>query len=418
MKTGFALSESFHNKIDHYPDIIKFHLTTLFNEIIKLSTENLYSIVLIGSTARNELSYFFLDEKIDIHGDYEFILVFKIKPKQCELLKLKNLFNRLEEEWNIKSPLFSIDYGAYSINRLKLLPKTLWLFELLKFGILVYGNKIDEFLPKSISYKNIDKGNLKHLILVRLWNTYKYLNTNYINNVNTDYELRVIKHIYARNVLDVLTVLLPHKNILHAGYGKRNEIFQNLEINCEWNNLKKEINACYLLKVDINNLDMNLDYSKTFINSFELLINEIFNIDFKKNKSKLTSKQPFDESLYQKLRWKLLDFKYLWHLRQFNLRSFSLIRKDRIRKNLILVLLLIHKSIVAKNKKEKLSHIKEAYKYVNKIDNQFKYDKIMKFDESFFLLRKKLNKIFIKHFYGLSNLKISDLNGINNWSRK
>ena len=410
-----SIHKNFYDKIKFYPEKIQSQLIELFSETIKVSSNNLYSIILIGSTARNELSYYLTNDEINIHGDYEFIMIFKNKPNNNEIDSYNQLFEILKKKWKIKSPLFSIDYGVYTLSRLKFLPPTLWLFELQHFGILVCGESVARMFKEKITINNIDKGNLKHLILVRLWNMYMFINDDFIRDKKNDIT-NVTKHYYARNVLDILTVLLPHKKILEAGYGKRNQIFQTLDIDPKLDLLKPEINNCYRLKVHMEDSICLSDVSKTFVRGYELLIKEVFDFHLPLTDNSLveqliSQKKSFNESRYKKLKWLFLGLKTFKNYYSFNFTFFHLLRNDRLRKYLILTLIFVHKSIIAKSVKEKNNYLKESMDLFNiiyhKDDLIFETNK--SYEYNFFILRENINNFMVKYFYGMQNKTIESI---------
>lgn len=406
---NISINEKFYDKIKFYPEIIQSQLIELFSETIKVSSNNLYSILLIGSTARNELSYYLTKNEINIHGDYEFIMIFKNKPNNHEIVSYDQLFEKLTKKWKIRSPLFSIDYGVYTLSRLKFLPPTIWLFELQYFGVLVYGKSVEKMFKRKVTINNIDKGNLKHLILVRLWNMYKFINDDYIIDSKND-NTNVIKYYYARNVLDILTILLPHKNILEAGYAKRNELFQALEFGPRLDSLKQGINNCYKLKVHMKDNICLSDVSRTFVLGYEQLIKEVFEFQLPMTDNSIidqfiSEKSSFNESLYKKLRWLFLGLKTFQNYYYFNFTFFNLLWNDRLRKYLILTLFFVHKSIDSKIVKDKNDFLKKSIDIFNFIyhkDDLF-FEPNKPYDYNFFILRKKINYFMNIYFYGMQN---------------
>ena len=61
---NISIHKNFYDKIKFYPEKIQSQLIELFSETIKVSSNNLYSIILIGSTARNELSYYLTKDEL------------------------------------------------------------------------------------------------------------------------------------------------------------------------------------------------------------------------------------------------------------------------------------------------------------------------------------------------------------------
>ena len=139
---------------------------------VKIIPKNdLISIYLIGSTARNEVSIIDDKEGINILGDYEFVIVTRRVFNPWKSL-LKSELSLLEKSFGSRSPLFAIDFGLVPFKKLRLIPPSLWSFEFLECGLLLFGNEVRRNVP-AVNINNIDLGNLKWLIVVRLWSYLK-----------------------------------------------------------------------------------------------------------------------------------------------------------------------------------------------------------------------------------------------------
>jgi len=410
---------------DKYPEIIKNHLNELFESILdNLDLDNIVSILFIGSGSRNELSYKIQEKDIDIFSDYEFVIIVNKMLSQKEFDKLNKIFRSLEEKWDIKSPLFYIDYGVSTLSKFKLTPPTLWTYEARNLGVIVYGRDVRQDLV-DVTLSNLDYGNLNELIIVRLWNMLVHMNNEFIKKDNNEYEDFVIKFYYSRNILDILTILLPNHNILKGGYKNRTkyfvEEFKDENWNCYKNNLEKITN----LKVDIED-NITLEESQDiFNNGFINLIADISSLDnikdiedLENDRNIIVKNNLFKEKIIRTLRRKVIELKLFRNYYKYDLKSIGLFMNDKIRINLLFLLLLIHKSIhLSLPNDEKIKYLKKAIDYFNKISYQSKYNYSddISFEDNFISLREKLLDFMMIWFYGRSNVDKKDIEKYMKW---
>lgn len=213
---------------DCYPPEIRRFLDDLFTRVIDvLGVDALRGVLLVGSAARNELSYSYDQGTMDLHSDVEYVAVTH-RPVSAETLgRLSRLNQRLAAELGVKSPLFAIDCGIATARRWKLRPKTLFSFEARELGVVVYGEDLRRGIP-AIALESIDHGSVNTLILVRLWNMLLHMPRSYLFGEPTPYEEFVVRFFYARNILDLLTIYLPTRGVLQAGYRQRLRAFHEL----------------------------------------------------------------------------------------------------------------------------------------------------------------------------------------------
>jgi len=211
-----------------YPIEVKKHFEIILSQIDKyLNLNKIKSIILIGSTARGELSYI-INEKgnLDIFSDYEFVIVSNYHFASHQIQTLKEQFKKNKNEWGIKNPLFHIDFGIFSPIKWRLNAMSIWTYELKSCGFVIYGEKnILKTLP-DINISNIDLGNTNELILVRLWMQLLNIPINIIEGKADNYEKYLFRYFLARNILDILTIFLPNKGILFSSYSKRVNYFK------------------------------------------------------------------------------------------------------------------------------------------------------------------------------------------------
>lgn len=411
--------------LDSYPKTISNHLNELFESILdNLDLDNIVSILFIGSGSRNELSYKIKENSIDIFSDYEFVIIVDKMLSQDEFDKLNKIFRNLEKKWNIKSPLFYIDYGVSTLSKFKLTPPTLWSYEARNLGVIVYGRDVRKDLV-DVNLTNLDYGNLNELIIVRLWNMLVHMNNGFIKKENNEYENFIIKFYYSRNILDILTILLPNYSILQGGYRNRTNYFVKKFDNQNWNSYKKDFKRITNFKVDLVD-DISLEESQNiFNNGFINLIADISSLDNVKNiedlensKNTIVKNKIFKEKTIRTLRRKVIELKLFKNYYRYDLKSIELFMNDEIRINLLFLLLLLHKSIhLSLQNDEKIKYLKKAIDYFNKISyqNKYNYSYDISFEDNFISLREKLLDFMMIWFYGRSNVDKKDIEKYMKW---
>lgn len=413
---------------DKYPEIIKNHLSELFESILdNLYLDNIVSILFIGSGSRNELSYNIQEKDIDIFSDYEFVIIVNKMLSQKEFDKLNKIFRSLEEKWDIKSPLFYVDYGVSTLSKFKLTPPTLWAYEARNLGIIVYGRDVRKDLV-NVNLENLDYGNLNELIIVRLWNMLVHMNDGFVKKDNNEYEDFIIKFYYSRNILDILTILLPNHSILLGGYKNRTNYFVEKFEYKDWNSYKNAFERITNLKVDLKD-NITLEESQDiFNNGFINLIADISSLDnikdiedLEKNRNIIVKNNVFKEKIIRTLRRKVIEFKLFKNYYRYDLKSLSLFINDKIRINLLFLLLMMHKSIhLSLPNNEKIKYLKKAITYFNLISyqNKYNYNDNISFEDNFISLREQLLDFMMIWFYGRSNVDKKEIEKYMKWREK
>jgi hypothetical protein len=408
-----------------YPCEIEEHLYELFNSILNsLNINNIVSILFIGSASRGELSFQFGEKGIDIYSDYEFVIVVKKILKKQDYDSLNNLFRRLEKKWLIKSPLFQIDYGVSTLFKFKHTPPTLWSYEAKNLGVIIYGSDVRGNLA-TVKINNLDFGNLNELIIIRLWNMLIHINNGFLKKENNEYENFIIKFYYSRNILDILTILLPNYGILKDGYQNRIEYFSNSFNEPRWNKYKIDIIKASNLKLNLID-DISLSESQTAFNhGFVELLFDIANLGDNTSIQKLEDSKYiflknkiFTEKIMRKMRRKFLEFKIFQNYYKFNPNSIKFFFNDGLRFDLLLLLIFMHKSIdLQELPEDKVEYLKTAIHYFNKISfhNKFNFNSEACLEDNFIMLREKLLDFMMIWHYGRSNTKKSDIEKLFNW---
>lgn len=204
------------------PQFIKTELEQITQTITEVLGDNqVLSIYLIGSAARNELSIYRDKLDFDIYSDYEFVVITK-RSSNFPIRKLNDLIWKRHVASLGRSPLFKVDLGIFPQVKLRYIPASLWSFEFVNCGILMFGKEVRDRVG-SITHQNIDKGNLRWLIPVRLWNYLKNEEPTVTNSISFN------RLLIARNLLEVPSIVLPHFGVLSAGYYNRNSKLNDLQ---------------------------------------------------------------------------------------------------------------------------------------------------------------------------------------------
>lgn len=211
-----------------YPQEIRECMDRLFASVpAVLGEDNVHGILLVGSAARNELSVVRGEAGLDIHSDIEYIVVTH-RPVPVERREqIQELHAAILADMGIRSPLFAIDCSIATRRRWKLRPRTLFSFEARELGVVVMGADVRADIPV-IGPRTLDLGSLNTLILVRLWNMLLHTPRTVLLGNPRPYEAFITRFYYARNVLDLLTIYLPARGILKAGYRERARAFAAL----------------------------------------------------------------------------------------------------------------------------------------------------------------------------------------------
>lgn len=424
-------TQEFYDLISNYPKEIRSHLIEIFNVVTHIvSSDNLISVILLGSTARNEISYIKDVEGIDIFSDYEFIIIVKEKIDDKTLKDLKSQILNLEQKFGIKSPLFHVDFGVSTLMKFKFTPRTLWAFEVKDHGVTVFGEDVKKMLP-TITIENLDFGNLNELIIVRLWNCLISLNNNFIYNNNSQYEDFVIKFFYSRNILDILTILLPHNNKLIPGYKNRSSFFLNHFNQSHWNSYKPgirratdlKLNPKYKTKFKLKNAQ------ETFICGFINLLVDILDIDcshdyrwqdIEKIILRIEDSSIFKEKFIRRARRKVIELNIWKNYYKLDIQYLKIFKGEFIRKNLLAYLLYLHISILEDVAETRMDYLKKAINHWNNISypSKIELNNSKTFEENWLKVRASSVDFMMLWFYSRTNTKKESILNKFSWTEE
>ena len=202
-------------------------------------------------------------------SDYEFLIIAKKSNSFSseQVNKLKTELKWLKQSFDIKPPLFDIDFGIASVEKFKFTPPTLWAFEVKTLWILMFFGKDARKLLSEINLNNLDFGNLNELIIIRFWNMLLHISENVLRDSASQYEQFVTKFYYCRNILDIITIYLPNKGYLIGGYENRLEIFNNDQSEM-WQGLKDKFVKAHDFKLNLIDKITDKEAQVGFFNGF------------------------------------------------------------------------------------------------------------------------------------------------------
>lgn len=201
-----------------YPRKIKDH----FAEIgcILASSENVVSIIVMGSAARGELGYRTAGDKPVLFSDYEFFVVTKKKFASDEMRMLRNKLKMFENNISHNNPLFKIDFSYTTMKKLPGLRKIVRHYELKRCGEVIYGPDLIHKMP-DITLNNLDYRDLNSIVYKRLLNILSHIPEDLRFERSDEKKASTFNYVLARNALDITTVFLPYQGILLPTYRER-----------------------------------------------------------------------------------------------------------------------------------------------------------------------------------------------------
>lgn len=397
------------NRFD-YPKEIEAHLHQLFGTVLDTIPSNcIYSVLLLGSTPRGELTYIKTEGDLDVLSDYEFVIVTERKIPRPTLRLLDDKLLALTKSWAIKSPFFHIDYAVSSKRKFKLTPPTFWAFEAVHASAVIYGNDARRLLP-NVTIKNLDLGNLNELVLVRLWNMMLFLNDGVLDGDANPYEKNTVKMAYARNSLDVISIYLPNQGVLTPGYEARMQSYTAVEKRSIWRDLTPLFKKATRHKLSPADHEISLsEAQQLFLLGFGALLFEFGKKEFEKNT--IASKKYFDlnlksalkEKFTRTVRRKYMDLKVFRRYYKYDLRRVNVLYKDVFRKKLILTMMHMHLSVDANQSKHERDHnLGLAFAFFNEIGepSNLQWSEFETYGENFRRLRLALLEFMFVWFYG------------------
>jgi len=297
---------------------------------------NILSIIMLGSGSRGELTYS-LTDGLRIYGDYEFLIVTKNRSAKNSAKNLQMRLSELPKKWGVFNPEFHIDFGITTESTLRFLPKTLWTFETKTGGRVVYGRNFISNFPV-VTAENNDLGFLQELVFVRLWNIVSNLPD--VGKENREKEL-TINYLYARNILDVLTILLPHEGVLVCGYAKRMSRAEDILIGTAWEQDIPIFQHCTEVKLnEIPLEEARPDLGKKCIELYRKLMSHLFQVELTEGISPEVIGENIwrSESKLRRARRKYLELQHFLRFHRCHPAMYKILTSDYVRPRLISIL--------------------------------------------------------------------------------
>ena len=184
-------------------------------------------IVLIGSAARGELSWFDDGNRHELLSDLEYIIFTDGQSDRGPYGSLQNRLMNLTEGLTNTNPHYHVDYVIIPIQKAPRLSRNLAVYEMKELGKTLFGEPADLLKLPTVKVNNIDIRSLNNLVLVRLWWLLSGIPKNIVSGGATAFEKLLLQYVSCRNLLDIPTILLPNDGYLIAGYAKRADFISN-----------------------------------------------------------------------------------------------------------------------------------------------------------------------------------------------
>lgn len=203
-----------------YPDAIKDYLYQCCNEFMVVEPS---SVVLIGSAARGELSWFNGINRQELLSDLEFALFTEVRLRSDQKTWLQNRLTDLSTRIPYTNPHFHIDWVVIPRSHASQIARTLATFEMRALGRTLIGDEMDLHQLPQVDVHNLDMRTLNQLVLIRLWWMLAGIPQNMVIGRPTEFEKLIFQYVACRNLLDIPTILLPNEGYLIAGYAARRD---------------------------------------------------------------------------------------------------------------------------------------------------------------------------------------------------
>ena len=182
-------------------------------------SEQMPGVLLIGSTARGELSWAKKDGTVQLFSDIEFLIAVSNKDRVKEV-EFQKKIRELESKYNL-GELFHIDYTVISWGKLAQLDKKFFIFESKQCGIDFSEHSICTELP-TVTLSNLNWKELNEVVLHRLNSVLHMVPYSFLKSEMMEEEKLGFSLSLAKNTLDLTTWLHPYEGrMLTAGFTAR-----------------------------------------------------------------------------------------------------------------------------------------------------------------------------------------------------
>lgn len=398
-----------------YPNAIQADIKTICNSIKRVCAKNLEAIVLTGSAASGEFSYFRTDKVLEVLSDYEFLVILK-KSNLIQRTRLLNTIVGKVEKISRKyaNPLFHVDVALLNKADIKGLKKDLETLELKTFGKVLVGDKRILELAPTVICEKIDMRDFSELLMKRTHETLLFTPREFVERGVIEEEKRnfIFNYALCRNFLVIPSALLPQEGVLKPGLRARCVyIFRNYKnlrfsrcFGTEFPTLLKKclqfkLKPSYKTVMDTKNLYLKtVDY---FMKSFC----HVFNTSEKRVFKVLAKDKFFDEFSFKS---KLNCIR--------KMKNFRVLFKKNLKNRLLLVYLFLHLALVNRLKGDR----KKSEFYLTKAEDILRVFLRVKtqgeFVEDWFLLNEKVDSVTIS-LYLLGPSLERQISNARRWAR-
>jgi hypothetical protein len=198
-------------------------VVALIDTIVELISETLplSTVLLLGSAARNELSYLLHSiDNLELFSDLEFMAVTHRRPIPIQRKTINDHLTSLEQQVSNRNPLFHIDILFREQRRLPSLPRFIFTYEMKQNALLLHGDDIRDLIPE-VTLDNLDFRNTHEILFKRLWAMLLYIPKSFLFGTPNAPAQRTAGYTFCRNALDLTTVFLPQEGLLLPTYRQR-----------------------------------------------------------------------------------------------------------------------------------------------------------------------------------------------------
>lgn len=202
-----------------YPSVLCEVIIGFSNCVHEVFSNQKPGILLIGSTARGELSWINELDKVQLFSDIELLVVVSNKDRDKEKA-FSQLITELESKCDFGN-LFHIDFTVITWEKLARLDKKFFIFESKKCGIDLSDKSVRPQLP-DVNRSNLNWKELNEVLLHRLNSMLHVIPSSLFSCAMSGNEQRVFALNLAKNTLDITTWLHPYESEgLVAGFTAR-----------------------------------------------------------------------------------------------------------------------------------------------------------------------------------------------------
>jgi len=202
-----------------YPSELREVVTRFSKYVCEKFSDFSPGVLLVGSTARGELSWVESEGNIRLFSDVEFLVSVSAHNRKIEN-EFHELIKNLESEYDL-GELFHIDYTVITWDKLPKLEKKFFIFESKQCGIDFTQKSVSAELPV-VTRSNINWKELNEVLLHRLTSILHAIPVSFLTSTMTKEEKQTIGLNIAKNTLDITTWLHPYEaKELVAGFTAR-----------------------------------------------------------------------------------------------------------------------------------------------------------------------------------------------------